>query len=59
MGLAIEYKDMCKVKQLDIEETIKEDIKLNEELIDECIKSCDALIGSVEKFKAHIEKYKK
>ena len=59
MGLAIEYKDMCKVKQLGIEETIKEDIDINEELIDECIKSCDALIDSVEKFKAHIEKYKK
>lgn len=59
MGLAIEYKDMCKIKQLGKEKTIKEDIKLNEELIDECIKSCDALIDSVEKFKAHIEKYKK
>lgn len=59
MGLAIEYKDMCKVKQLGIEENIKEAIKIDEELIDECIKSCDALIDSVEKFKAHIEKYKK
>ena len=59
MGLAIEYKDMCSVKQLDIDETIKEDIKIDEELIDECIKNCDALIESIEKFKAHIEKYKK
>ena len=59
MGLAIEYKDMCKIKQLDIKETIKEDIKLNEELIDECIKNCDALIESIEKFKKHIETYKK
>ena len=47
------------MSQLQVKETIKEDIKLNEELIDECIKSCDALIDSVEKFKAHIEKYKK
>ena len=59
MGLAIEYKDMCSVKQLGIKENIKEDIKIDEELINECIKSCDALIDSVEKFKAHIEKYKK
>lgn len=59
MGLAIEYKDMCNIKQLGIEETIKEDIKIDEEFIDECIKNCDALIDSVEKFKAHIEKYKK
>ena len=59
MGLAIEYKDMCKIKQLGKEETIKEDIKIDEELIDECIKNCDALIESIEKFKKHIEKYKK
>lgn len=59
MSFGIHYSDMCKVKQLGIEETIKEDIKIDEELIDECIKSCDALIDSVEKFKAHIEKYKK
>ena len=59
MGLAIEYKDMCKIKQLGQEEIIKEDIKIDEELIDECIKNCDALIESIEKFKKHIEKYKK
>lgn len=59
MGLAIEYKDMCNIKQLGIEETIKEDIKIDEELIDKCIKNCDALIESIEKFKKHIEKYKK
>ena len=59
MGLAIEYKDMCKVKQLGIDETIKEDIKIDKELIDECIKNCDALIESIEKFKKYIEKYKK
>ena len=59
MGLAIEYKDMCKVKQLGIEENIKEDIKVDEALIDECINNCDALIESIEKFKKHIETYKK
>ena len=59
MGLAIEYKDMCKIKQLGIEETIKEDIKIDEEFIDECIKNCDALIESIEKFKAYIEQYKR
>ena len=59
MGLAIEYKDMCSVKQLGKEEMIKEDIKIDEELIDECIKNCDALIDSIEKFKKHIETYKK
>lgn len=59
MSFGIHYSDMCKIKQLGIEETIKEDIKIDEELIDECIKNCDALIESVEKFKKHIEKYKK
>lgn len=59
MAGIVEYKEMCTIKQLGKEETIKEDIKIDEELIDECINNCDALIESIEKFKKHIEKYKK
>ena len=59
MSFGIHYSDMCTVKQLETKEVTKEDIKIDEELIDECIKNCDALIESIEKFKKHIEKYKK